>query len=330
MTCRISSRRREGFSLVELLAVVGIIALLIAILVPSLNVATRRAKSTATLNTIRVLETAVETFKADMAVGGAYPESAVLNTASPHVPNATIQPSGASLLLWALVGADGLGTPGFLDPNGNGTWRDNTGCSPTDLPNNLYAINDRGTPDRSDDVPFHTRYGPFVAIENMRAAEEVRDPPVTGPLRGFRIERYRQYSGPAEQYFSSSFFLDTFDRPILYFRANPVSMGIPMAGNAPNAACVYNLNDNFAFTQLDLGAGRAHPLARLGNLNNPAQGPNPNDPKSKLSFAYTIWDSSVSTIIRPQRPDSFILLSCGPDGLYGTRDDIGNIKIADR
>ncbi len=91
--------------------------------------------------------------------------------------------------------------------------------------------------------------------------------------------------------------------PVLYYRADP--NGAANDPNYPdNPASIYNYRDNQAILELGV-PGRPdlrHPMV---------------DPKL---FYQMIAEYQSPT--KPYRSDSYVLLSAGFDGLYGTADDV--------
>ena len=60
----------------------------------------------------------------------------------------------------------------------------------------------------------------------------------------------------------------------------------------------------------------------------PGQDP-PIDPTPGF-FQHYIWNQDVGAKVYPQRADSYLLVSPGADGLYGTADDIANFDHGGR
>jgi prepilin-type processing-associated H-X9-DG protein/prepilin-type N-terminal cleavage/methylation domain-containing protein len=92
----------RGFTLVELLVVIGIIALLIALLLPVLNKARRAAQSTACLNNLRQMAIAATAYVAENH--GSYPPA--------HWDNAPASPLVQQS--WDYTRSGGVITPGLL------------------------------------------------------------------------------------------------------------------------------------------------------------------------------------------------------------------------
>ena len=67
----------------------------------------------------------------------------------------------------------------------------------------------------------------------------------------------------------------------------------------------------------DLAVGFVHPMASAGTDPD-------GNPADWTKFYKNTRDEKVSVIPRPKMVDSYILISAGYDGLYGTRDDVFN------
>lgn len=104
--------------------------------------------------------------------------------------------------------------------------------------------------------------------------------------------------------------------PILYYKANTIN-NLHVPDDPDNPRNIYNFSDNEPLLMLGMPweAGRIHKL-----LQDPDA--SPAEPRGKR-FYWNIRNDKIN-ISRPYRADSFILISAGWDGEYGTSDDICN------
>jgi len=98
--------------------------------------------------------------------------------------------------------------------------------------------------------------------------------------------------------------------PILYYKAD-TSKNTHDVNDPNNPDNIYNYKDNHALLALGVPGkpGVKHPMYE--------------DPKI---FYEITKNDRILTESKPNRADTFILLSAGPDGLYGTPDDIANFE----
>jgi len=360
-------RRCVALTLVELLFVIGIIAIVTTFVMVAIGVVRQSAQETETKSKHNTLAAGLESYRKEFETGyppsntdsllGSGPTSdgalSFVDLQLPKFPpgEVTTPPpgddckpgadpgagqdeltqqwlhtpiSGANSLVWALVGADFLGTPGFLDLNRNGSWFDEA----HDRPGGLY--------EKSDDPqhrPVQRRYGPFVDLDREDIGSIMQNLPQTAPqdLPWFVDESFGSVH---------SFFLDGFGYPILYYRANVGAKymttfiddqdGAHRTGVYDYAANVFHTGDGSDRDGLDLGAGPYHQLNQYATDGKEiAVDPDPgvtnlNDHYFDGSFAKFIWNRKITVRNEPVNKDSYLLISAGPDALWGTDDDITN------
>ncbi len=100
--------------------------------------------------------------------------------------------------------------------------------------------------------------------------------------------------------------------PILYYRANTSSKTMDASESMDKR--IYNADDNLNLISLGRTKnGKIPPLAA-------------DNGEFFYHKDYKIIDPNVTVTTWPYRPDSFILISAGKDSVYGTQDDIVNVK----
>jgi prepilin-type N-terminal cleavage/methylation domain-containing protein len=284
-------REKTGMTLVELLVVLGIIALLTGILIPALTLVQRTARETKQQTQFSAIDLALTGYKNDF---GDYPPSNLTTDYGGYC--------GAQKMTEAIVGWDLLGF------HHNTAWRadglDVTGGSGSYDPAQTRDTNNDGVPDTFDE-----RKGPYLDISSDSVFKlgntATRQGLYTNTLTlapdtyvicdAFGNQKIRLLDGRSVRAGS----------PILYYRANTSEKTI---------RGIYNPLDNDAIIQIkeqaDNRGDRRHPLGW--------------DDNNYQYFYDYIRDPKIEARAWPYKPDSYILISAGADGIYGTSDDIRN------
>ncbi len=299
---------RKGFTVVELITTVTIIALLLGLLLPSITMVRTKAKEAAQKAQFATIEIALGAFKQDY---GDYPPSSW-----PSFPPPTFDYCGAQKLSEALLGWDLMGFHPKSDFLASG--RNNT---------SVYVY------DGNNITELKNRKGPYLDLATANVFQLGNLFNATSPLASGTFVLCDIYK--VRKFIDSTGKIVSAGAPILYYKANTSSKIFD--ANIPGATTVnrvYNYYDNSPVINLGKltsngNSGLAHPFAYgvdspvfYDDITryNPATSPG----YGGSGIGYGIRDMRMPKPNRPYNPDNYILISAGPDGYYGTADDIHN------
>jgi type II secretory pathway pseudopilin PulG len=291
------SDKKTAFTIIELLTVMSIIVILIGLLVPSLNMVKRYAKEVRQKAQFHSIDSAIELFNSDSGWDG-YPPSDYLDDNGEHYP-------GATRLCEAMVGQDLMG----FHPNSRFRADCKDGAN-----HRLYDNPPGGAPlDPNTRDNLKARKGPYLQTDSANAyrLSDIYGAAGTGDIKPKELfvlcDVYNRVKNVATG--------KAIGMPILYYKAD--TSGIRHDPNklptpADTKGNFYNFGDNYYITILGMpwNPSAVHPMHA--------------DPK--IFYINTKNNNITITDGRPYRADSYILLSAGFDGQYGTPDDIFNFE----
>jgi len=299
-------RKKVGFTIIELLTVMSIIVILISLLVPSLNMVKRFARKVRQKAQFHSIDAAMELFHNEW---DGYPPSGAQDEVSNEY-------CGAMKFCEAMVGQDLMG----FHP------RSHFRSDLTDGINLLYDKDPTSPADDPSPDNIKAREGPYIQLENANAYRlwHLYGGGITGVFSGEEAGNLFVLCDVYARVTSK----DTGKKigmPILYYKAD-------QSGNLhdPNDSPQRPLADGI-FNYYDYLDN--HELVRLGL---PWEYPTPttvhplyqaeSDPQGRKFYEITKNRDIRIRMGRPHRPDSYILISAGFDGLYGTEDDMFNFE----
>lgn len=295
------NRKRMGFTVIELLMALAIISLLVGILIPALSMVRKAAREVKQKAQFTGIELALGAFKNDY---GDYPPSDC----------GTLDYCGSQKLAEALLGWDLMG----FHPKS--AWRADGYDGGPPPPGNLVYL--------STDVNLQQRKGPYLELATANAfrlgisAPGMRD----GLFNLIGSSRLSDRYVICDIFNTKKVLLATgktvtAGNPVLYYRANTSSKNIDNKAPDFPRGIIYNVFDNDALIVAK------EQEDRIKHQGRPASPPLNllcwSDNAYQFFYEY-IRDPKITARPWPYRPDSYILISAGADGFYGTQDDICN------
>jgi hypothetical protein len=303
------SYRRPAFGPREIVAITVLFVITAATLLYFFAQPHHPQRKMSTLAQLMVLETGLEMFNADASIGGSYPDSRFRQDPIVDFPGGTSenQLSGAHWLARSMLG-----------PNSRGLGKTARSLGPPSDP-----------PLKMADLDEREPHGPYIEPGKFPIAAD----------NATRLSHGGDFVPTGRPVL-----LDSYGYPILYYRAYPRSP-TPFSQRrttqpAPDGEPlgIYNQEDNARITGSDLHAGWSltgksktspvHPLAVLGS-NDPAHADDGTGPDGHYSFSSYLHNRELPPrqFVRTVNEETFILISAGNDGLYGTADDPTNFRL---
>jgi len=293
--------RKKGFTIVELLVVLSIIMLMLGMLLPAFNKVRAYSKKLNQTAQFHAIIAGLEMFYNDFEV---FPESGRYDLAGAEYP-------GAMKLAEAMLGQDLLG----LHENSI------LNCDDGDeLYFKIDQIPDEESPEYISSLRM--RMGPYITRDSARPHRlEQLFPntsafPCDGP-KYFICDVYARATNLPDPDTGEIIGGDKkIGMPVLYYKAD-VSKNLHNYTRYKRSK--YNYEDNHELTKLGVPWDPApiHPLFQDTDSPFPGQG--------EIFYAVT-KDKDVITTPWPVMEDTYILMSAGFDGLYGTEDDVYNFE----
>ena len=304
----LKSERRYGFTIIEMMTVMLIIGLIISVLVPGINLAKKYAKEVKQQTHIFSIKSALDMFYND---NEDYPPSDLTGTA----PDQTC---GAQKLAEALVGCDLMG----YDPVSN------FDLLTTDGNPKAYAIAGvLGATQQDEDKSLARRMGPYMQVDERTGAVDLGvlfGTGNTGDLYPGGDPCNKEF-GPVlcDTYGKKAVLMGTksvpVGAPLLYYKASRTSNTFNVT--SPNGN-IYNSEDNQKL--IDLGNIRLSQVQWGDDNHHFGSGYTESGLSGMELFYNSITNPAIKVGARPYNPQTYILISAGYDGIYGTKDDITN------
>ncbi len=279
----------SGFTLIEVLVTLVIIGIVLAMLLPAFTAVQKAALEVKQKAQFSNIEMGLESFRSDF---GDYPESG-----APINDNDSLETDycGAQRLAEALVGRDGFGvhkdTQFRIDGLGAG-----------DVV--LYDITAVGNK--------AARRGPYLELESANA---VRPQAIFDSSLISANDQASLVLADVYGLMKNRIAGGKTGMPVLYYKADTSNVGHEepepkgMNFDYKYTINIYSVTMNM---KVFYKWGTGHPLATSAGFED--------------FYKVTSNPNFVGTTPRPYRSESFILQSAGPDGLYGTGDDVFNFE----